>query len=113
MISVDNKSEKRESFLIRITGDFYDFASGFAVPILVYGTPIFLILFGLTFICHFEIVCNLFSLVSGFSLLFIAYIISLILVLDLVLLYRVYKAKPPKNSTTVLSGSYLFLKLCH
>ena len=76
----NKKAATRESFFIRITGDFYDFASDFAIPIVLVGTPIFLVIFGLTFLCHWDIVCSLFILVSGFSLLFIAYIFSLILV---------------------------------
>lgn len=103
----DNSTEKRESFFIRATGDFYDFASDFAIPIVIYGTPIFLVLFGLTFVCHWDVVCNLFSLVSGFSLLFIAYNISLILVIDRLLLYRVSKKKAPRYSLTVVWGIIL------
>ncbi|MBQ8703726.1 MAG: hypothetical protein IJ524_05075 [Bacteroidales bacterium] len=103
----NKKIEERQSFFIRITGDFYDFASDFAVPIVVCGTPIFLVLFGLTFVCHWDIVCSLFSLVSGFSLLFIAYIISLILVIDRLLLYKVCKGRAPRYSLTVVWGIVL------
>ncbi len=107
MSDKDNIIEERESFFIRITGDFYDFVSGFAIPIVLVGTPIFLVLLGLTFLCHWDIVCSLFSLVSGFSLLFLAYIISLILVIDRLLLYRVSKERATHYSLTVIWGIVL------
>lgn len=103
----NKKAATRESFFIRITGDFYDFASDFAIPIVLVGTPIFLVIFGLTFLCHWDIVCSLFILVSGFSLLFIAYIFSLILVIDRLLLYRVFKERAPHYSLTTIWGIVL------
>lgn len=109
MSDKDNIIEERESFFIRITGDFYDFVFGFAIPIVLVGTPIFLVFFGLTFLCHWDIVCSLFSLVSGFSLLFIAYIISLILVIDRLLLYRVCKKRASHYSLTVIWGIVLIV----
>ena len=92
---------------MRIMGDFYDFVSDFAIPIVCIGTPVFFILLGLSYICHWSIICDLYSIASGFSLLFIAYIISLILVIDRVLLYRVCKKRAPNYSLTVVWGIIL------
>ena len=94
---------------MRITGDFYDFISDFAIPIVRIGTPVFLVLLGLTFVCHWSIICDLFSIASGFSIVFIAYVISVIFVIDKVLLYRVFKSKPPKYSVTAIWGIALIV----
>ena len=104
MVREEISNEERESFFMRITGDFYDFVSDIAAPVVLIGTPIFFVLFGLTFICHWDIVRSAFSVVSGFSLLFIAYIISLIFMIDRVLLYKVNRTRPPKYTTTVVWG---------
>lgn len=101
--------EQRESFFMRITGDFYDFVSVFAIPIVLIGTPVFFVLLGLTFVCHWSIVCNLFSIASGFSILFLAYIISVIFIIDRLFLYQVFKHKPPKYLATVIWGIALIL----
>lgn len=101
--------EQRKSFFMRITGDFYDFVSDFAIPIVRIGTPVFFVLLGLTFVCHWSIVCNLFSIVSGFSILFLAYIISVIFIIDRLFLYQVFKHKPPKYLATVIWGIALIL----
>ncbi len=101
--------EQRESFFMRITGDFYDFISDFAIPIVRIGTPVLFVLLGLTFVCHWSIVCNLFFIASGFSILFLAYIISVIFVIDRLFLYRVFKHKSPKYSATVIWGISLIL----
>lgn len=101
--------EQRESFFMRITGDFYDFISDFAIPIVRIGTPVLFVLLGLTFVCHWSIVCNLFSIASGFSILFLAYIISVIFVIDRLFLYRVFKHKSPKYSATIIWGISLIL----
>lgn len=104
-----NSIVQRESFFMRIMGDFYDFVSDLAIPIVRIGTPAFFVLLGLTFVCHWSIVCNLFSIASGFSILFLAYIISVIFVIDRLLLYRVFKQKSPKYSTTAIWGIALIL----
>jgi hypothetical protein len=104
-----NTMEQRESFFMRIMGDFYDVVSDFAIPIVRIGTPVFFVLLGLTFVCHWSFVCNLFSFASGFSILFIAYIISVIFVIDRLLLYRVFKQKSPEYSTTTIWGIALIL----
>lgn len=101
--------EQRETFFMRITGDFYDFISDFAIPIVRIGTPVLFVLLGLTFVCHWSIVCNLFFIASGFSILFLAYIISVIFVIDRLFLYRVFKHKSPKYSATVIWGISLIL----
>ena len=100
---------QKGSFLMHITGDFYDFVSDFAIPIVRIGTPVFFVLLGLTFVCHWSIVCDLFSIASGFSILFIAYIISLIFVIDRLLLYRVFKSKSPIYSLTAIWGIALIV----
>ena len=101
--------EQRESFFMRITGDFYNFVSDLAIPIVRIGTPVFFVLLGLSYLCHWSIICNLYSIVSGFSLLFIAYIISVIFIIDRLFLYRVFKHKPPKYLATVIWGIALIL----
>lgn len=104
-----NSIVQRESFFMRIMGDFYDFVSDFAIPIVRIGTPVFFVLLGLTFVCHWSIVCNLFSIASGFSILFLAYIISVIFIIDRLFLYQVFKHKPPKYLATVIWGIALIL----
>lgn len=104
-----NNIVQRESFFMRIMGDFYDFVSDFAIPIVRIGTPVFFVLLGLTFVCHWSIVCNLFSIASGFSILFLAYIISVIFVIDRLFLHRVFKHKSPKYSATIIWGISLIL----
>lgn len=101
--------EQRESFFMRIMGDFYDFVSDFAIPIVCIGTPVFFILLGLSYICHWSIICDLYSIASGFSILFIAYIISAIFVIDRLLLYRVFKSKSPKYTVTTMWGIALIV----
>lgn len=109
MNNQENEIMQKESFLMRIMGEFYDFISDFAIPIVRIGTPVLFVLLGLTFVCHWSIVCNLFFIASGFSILFLAYIISVIFVIDRLFLYRVFKHKSPKYSATVIWGISLIL----
>jgi len=104
MNNQENEIMQKESFLMRIMGEFYDFISDFAIPIVRIGTPVFFVLLGLSYICHWNIICNLYSIASGFSILFIAYIISAIFIIDRLLLYRVFKSKHPKYSVTAIWG---------
>lgn len=104
-----NSIVQRESFFMRIMGDLYDFVSDFAIPIVRIGTPVFFVLLGLSYLCHWSIICNLYSIASGFSILFIAYIISAIFVIDRLLLYRVFKSKSPKYTVTTMWGIALIV----
>lgn len=98
----EEETDKRESFIINNMGDFLrDVLPGIAFPVAIVGTVIFLVLFGLTFVCHWEIVNYLFSLVSGFTLLTIVYVLSAILVLDLTILYKICRRQPPYKVTII------------
>ncbi|MBR1798519.1 MAG: efflux RND transporter permease subunit [Bacteroidales bacterium] len=94
--------DKRVSFITDHMGDFLrDVLPKIAFPVVLWGTIIYLVLFGLTFICHWPIVCNLYSLVSGFTLISIVYVLSVILVLDNILLYKVCHSQPPYRATII------------
>lgn len=71
------------SFLSNLIGEntYYEMKK-LARVIVPIGTCIIAILFGLTFVCHYSFISNMFSLVTGTSLLFIGYIAILIITLD-------------------------------
>jgi len=73
----------KKSFLSNLLGrNTYDTFKDYAKIIVPIGTCILAILFTLTFFVHWNIVSSLLSLVTGTSLLFIAYIGVIILLLD-------------------------------
>lgn len=63
--------------------DFYDFLRGYAMNIVIIGTCIWGILFGLSYFFHSGIISYFVNLANGFSLLFIGYVLALILLLDI------------------------------
>lgn len=107
----------KQSFLSNfINRDLYHDLMGLAKLIAVIGTVIVAILFGLTFICHSSIVCELFSWVSGTSLLFIIYIVAVVLVLDVTVdveepesRFEECPPKPGKYKLTIVWGVILVL----
>lgn len=74
----------KQSFLSNILGrSTYDESKGYAKLVIAIGTCILLLLFILSNFVHWGFVSNLLNLVTGTSLLFIAYIAALIIVLDI------------------------------
>ena len=73
----------KKSFLSNLLGrNTYDTFKGYAKIIVPIGTGILAILFTLTFFVHWKFISSLLNLVTGTSLLFIAYIGVIILLLD-------------------------------
>lgn len=74
----------KQSFLSNIIGrNTYDEFKGYAKVIIAIGTCVLAIILLLSLFFHWSFISNLLSLVTGTSLLFIAYIAALILVLDI------------------------------
>lgn len=74
----------KQSFLSNLIGknNYIEFKS-YAKPIIAIGTIILCTLFLLSFFLHWSFISNLLSMVTGTSLLFAIYIVSLILTLDI------------------------------
>lgn len=109
MVKNEKDTDRRESFITNNMGDFLrDVLPSIAAPVALWGTILFLVLFGLSFICHWQVVCNLFSLVSGFTLITIVYVLSVVFILDLLLLHKVCSKQPPYK-VTVIWGICLIL----
>lgn len=73
----------KKSFISNIIGrNTYDMLKDYSKMILVFGTCVIAVLFGLSFICHLSFVNYLFSLVTGTSIIFFIYIAALIITLD-------------------------------
>ena len=74
----------KQSFLSNIIGrKTYDEFKGYAKVIIAIGTCVLSIILLLSLFFHWSFINNLLSLVTGTSLLFIAYIAALVLVLDI------------------------------
>ena len=74
----------KQSFISNLIGkDNYDAFKRSAKIIIAIGTCVLAILFLLTYFFHWEFLSSLLNLVTGTSLLFIAYVAALILVLDI------------------------------
>lgn len=74
----------KQSFISNLIGkDNYDGLKKNAKIIIALGTCILAILFLLTYFFHLEFLSSLLNLVTGTSLLFVAYVAALILVLDI------------------------------
>lgn len=74
----------KQSFISNLIGqDNYDGFKEIAKIIIAIGTCVLAILFLLTYFFHWGFLSSLLNLVTGTSLLFIAYVTSLILVLDI------------------------------
>ena len=92
----------RKSFITNTLGnDYIKSLTKIAVPVALCGTIIFFVLFGLTFVCHWQVVYNLFSLVSGFTMITIVYVLSVIWILDSFLLHKVCNKQPLYKATMV------------
>lgn len=73
----------KQSFISNILGrNTYNEIKYYSKKVLVFGTVILCLLFTLSLICHYGFICDLLSMVSGTSILFLAYIVALIIVLD-------------------------------
>ena len=74
----------KQSFLSNIVGrNTYDEFKGYAIIIIAIGTCILAIILLLSFFFHWGFISSLLNLVTGTSLLFIAYIAALVLALDI------------------------------
>ncbi|MDD7405201.1 MAG: hypothetical protein PUG32_04885 [Bacteroidales bacterium] len=74
----------KQSFISNIVGrNSYDEFKGYAKIIIVIGTCILAIVLLLSFFFYWGLISSLLNLVTGTSLLFIAYIAALVLVLDI------------------------------
>lgn len=78
----------KESFLShnldKLFGDdCYDWLKSNARIIVAIGTCILSVLIGLSTICHFGFLCDLVSLVTGTSILFVLYVVALVVLLDI------------------------------
>lgn len=83
----------KQSFFSNIVGkEKYNVLRSMAKPIAMIGTCVLVVLFGLTFICHYTFVSKLFSLFTGTSLLFVVYIAALVLISDIQV--NVYEPEP-------------------
>ena len=75
---------KEQSFLSNLLGEeTYENWIGYARIIIAVGTIILLVLLGLSFLFHSSIISFLLKLVTGTSLLFIAYVAMWVLLLDI------------------------------
>lgn len=74
----------KQSFLSNIIGrnTYYEF-KGYAILIIVIGTCVLSVVFLLSLFFHWEFISKLLNLVTGTSILFIAYIAAIVLVLDI------------------------------
>lgn len=73
----------KQSFLSNIVGrNTYDEFKGYAKMIIAIGTCVLAIILLLSFFFHWGFISSLLNLVTGTSLLFIAYVAALVLVLD-------------------------------
>lgn len=74
----------KRSFISNLIGqDHYDGIKKYAKIIISIGTCILAILFLLTCFFHWRFLSTLLNLVTGKSLLFVAYVVAFILVLDI------------------------------
>lgn len=73
----------KQSFLSNLIGSEYDTLRLWAKHIVPIGIIVLVILFGLTRVCHLQFVSRIFSLFTGYSLLFVAFITELIILLDI------------------------------
>lgn len=72
-----------QSFLSNLIGwNTYDEFKSYAPKIVLVYSCVLLVLFLLTLCCHWSWVSSLFSIATGYSLVFIAYLIEIILLLD-------------------------------
>lgn len=73
----------KQSFLSNIVGrNTYDEFKGYAKKIIAIGTCVLAVIFSLSFFFHWGFISSLLNLVTGTSLLFIAYVAALVLALD-------------------------------
>lgn len=74
----------KKSFLSNIVGrNTYDDFKGLAKPIIAIGTCVLAILYPLSIFFHWGFISGLLNLLTGTSLLFVAYIAALVLTLDI------------------------------
>lgn len=74
----------KQSFLSNIIGrNTYDKFKGYAKEIIAIGTCVLAIVLLLSIFFHWSFISSLLSLITGTSLLFIAYVAALVLVLDI------------------------------
>lgn len=110
----------KQSFLSNIIGrNNYDEFKGYAKIIIAIGTCVLSIILLLSFFFHWGFISSLLDLVSGTSLLFIAYVAALILALDIEVEVnepkRNYwsepekKAKPTSYKLTIVWGIVLII----
>lgn len=75
---------KKQSFLSNMLGEeTYDKWKGYARIIVAVGILVLLIIYGLSYFFHSSVVSYLLKLTTGMSLLFIAYIVMWVLLLDI------------------------------
>lgn len=78
--------KKKLSFISIFFGsDNYKKMKIFASRIFLIGTPILVLLYVLSYLFHNDVICFFIGLLTGLSLLFIAYIFCLIILLDIMI----------------------------
>lgn len=76
--------KKKLSFISIFFGsDNYEKMKIFASRIFLLGTPILVLLYVLSYLFHNDVICFFIGLLTGFSLLFIAYVLGVIVFLDI------------------------------
>lgn len=78
---MNSVEREKESFLSNFLNDMYD--KRIAGIIVAIYTPIFLLFYGLSYVCYWSFFCDIFSFISGTSILFIAYIVAIIVFCDI------------------------------
>lgn len=74
----------KKSFISNLVGrDSYQSFKAYSIPIVIIGTCVLLFLYIIAHYVHSIVISYLLNLTNGFSLLFIAYIVALITVLDI------------------------------
>lgn len=106
----------KETFLSNLIGQrTYDDLNSYAKFIVPIGTLILLVLWGLSLLVHWGFISSLLNFLTGYNLLFLAYIILLIIYLDFSIAVDIpkYESKINKKIEKYICGLILLIIIVH